>query len=237
MLRGPLAAPRAPAAPRAAPLRAARLAARADKGFGGGAAGAAAKGAAAEKKSRRGKAASRPDPARQLEALKAEERAYREQIAARQGGSGGAAPAAPASSPPPSPAAPRVVPPPTLRASSSASTSTSYAREAPLDPGAPAVVPADITDRMLRRMVAFGLTPVALGCAALPGFWYLKKVLEWDVPTWAAYIVVSAAFGGGLVGISYGVLSSSWEAGREGSAGGWDEFRANLPALLERFKR
>jgi hypothetical protein len=90
---------------------------------------------------------------------------------------------------------------------------------------------------MLRRMVAFGLTPVALGCAALPGFWYLKKVLEWDVPTWAAYIVVSAAFGGGLVGISYGVLSSSWEAGREGSAGGWDEFRANLPALLERFKR
>ncbi|PNH07750.1 Protein PAM68, chloroplastic [Tetrabaena socialis] len=39
-------------------------------------------------------------------------------------------------------------------------------------------------------------------------------------------------FGGGLLGITYGALSSSWDPNREGSALGWNEMQANLSILL-----
>ncbi len=39
-------------------------------------------------------------------------------------------------------------------------------------------------------------------------------------------------FGGGLLGITYGAMSSSWDPAREGSALGWTELQANLAILL-----
>jgi hypothetical protein len=39
-------------------------------------------------------------------------------------------------------------------------------------------------------------------------------------------------FGGGLLGISYGILSTSWDPTREGSFWGLTEFKANLPIVL-----
>lgn len=40
----------------------------------------------------------------------------------------------------------------------------------------------------------------------------------------------------GLLGISYGILSTSWDPRREGSASGVTEFKANLPIVLDRFR-
>ena len=42
----------------------------------------------------------------------------------------------------------------------------------------------------------------------------------------------TATFGGALLGITYGVLSASWEPGREGSFWGVTEFKANIPVLM-----
>ncbi len=41
----------------------------------------------------------------------------------------------------------------------------------------------------------------------------------------------------GLLGISYGILSTSWDPRREGSLSGVTEFKANLPIVLDRFRR
>lgn len=57
-----------------------------------------------------------------------------------------------------------------------------------------------------------------------------------SLPVWAVYIVQTTIFGGGLLGITYGIVSSSWDPRREGTALGWQEFRGNLPILMERFK-
>jgi hypothetical protein len=148
---------------------------------------------------------------KQLERLQADEKEYqaamKAKIAARQGSSTSAQPS-----------------------------STFEADSSPVETSAP-TVPEQITDRMLRRMLTFSIAPVFLSFTLFPLFYYLKKVQGIDVPVWAVYIVQTTIFGGGLAGISYGVLSSSWDPRREGSALGWDEFKTNLPVVLERFRK
>lgn len=96
---------------------------------------------------------------------------------------------------------------------------------------------AKVNDRMFRRMVTFAGVPIVAGLALLPAFYYLKKVAGVDLPNWVVYAVQSVAWGGGLLGITYGIVSSSWDPNREGSALGWDEAKANLGALVERGQR
>lgn len=100
-----------------------------------------------------------------------------------------------------------------------------------------AAVPTVITDRMLKRIIIFAGTPIFFGLTLLPLFYYLKIKHDLDIPTWIVYSIQSLAWGGGLAGISYGIVSTSWEPRREGSFLGWTEFQANLPLVLERFKR
>ena len=100
-----------------------------------------------------------------------------------------------------------------------------------------AVVPEQITNRMLKRILLFSGGPVLLSLVLFPTFYYLKKVQNIDIPVWAVYLVQTGIFGGGLLGISYGIISSSWDPAREGSLSGWNEFQANLPLVLDRFRK
>lgn len=57
-----------------------------------------------------------------------------------------------------------------------------------------------------------------------------------DLPMSVVYIVQLLTFGGGFLGITYGILSASWDPIREGSVLGFTEFKANLPLILDRVK-
>lgn len=57
-----------------------------------------------------------------------------------------------------------------------------------------------------------------------------------DLPMSVVYIVQLLTFGGGFFGITYGILSASWDPLREGSTLGFTEFKANLPLILDRVK-
>jgi hypothetical protein len=110
--------------------------------------------------------------------------------------------------------------------------------QAPIDDYDPtAAVPTIVTDRMLKRIIIFAGSPIFFGLTLLPLFYYLKIKHDLDIPTWIVYSIQSLAWGGGLAGISYGIVSTSWEPRREGSFLGWTEFQANLPLVLERFRR
>lgn len=61
-----------------------------------------------------------------------------------------------------------------------------------------------------------------------------QVVQKVDYPFWVVYLASGVAFGGGLLGITYGVLSTSWDPRREGSLLGWTEFRANLGQLMNK---
>mmetsp|Transcript_10463 Transcript_10463/g.20674 ORF Transcript_10463/g.20674 Transcript_10463/m.20674 type:complete len:202 (-) Transcript_10463:558-1163(-) len=109
--------------------------------------------------------------------------------------------------------------------------------DAPEEDDSDAVVPEQITDRMLRRILLFSGGPLLLGMLLFPLFYYIKKVQGIDLPVWAVYIVQTGVFGGALVGISYGIVSASFDPTREGSLLGWNEFQANLPQVLDSFRR
>ena len=161
--------------------------------------------------SKRGKVASRPSQQKQLEELQRQEREYVAMMKSRER----------------SQETENVL---------SAATSTSGAGE-DAESSADVSIPTQITDRMLRRMILFSIGPVFFGFLLFPAFYYLKKVQGIDIPVWAVYIVQTTIFAGGLLGISYGVVSSSWDPKREGSLLGWNEFQANLPLLLDRFRK
>jgi len=167
------------------------------------------------KVSKRGKVASRMSREKQLAQLQAEEReyqaAFQARLAARQGA--------------------------TSAAQQSTQSSSTPTVQDDYDYSSDVTVPEQITDRMLRRMLMFSIGPLFLGFTLFPLFYYLKKVQQVDVPVWAVYIVQTIIFGGGLLGISYGIISSSFDQRREGSLLGWNEFKTNLPSVLERFRK
>jgi len=95
-------------------------------------------------------------------------------------------------------------------------------------------VPAIVYDRMLSRILKFAGIPMLFGFGTGPLLYYLRIVQGIEVPPALAISLPTGAFGAALLGISYGVISTSWNAEDKGSATGWNEFQANLPILLRR---
>lgn len=60
----------------------------------------------------------------------------------------------------------------------------------------------------------------------------LQVVQKIEYPIWVVYVTQALMFGGGLLGISYGILSTSWDPRREGSALGWTELQVSSRTLL-----
>lgn len=61
----------------------------------------------------------------------------------------------------------------------------------------------------------------------------LQVVQKIEYPIWVVYVTQAFMFGGGLAGISYGILSTSWDPRREGSALGWTELQVCWPQAAE----
>ncbi|KAL0331005.1 UNVERIFIED_CONTAM: protein PAM68, chloroplastic [Sesamum angustifolium] len=57
--------------------------------------------------------------------------------------------------------------------------------------------------------------------------------LKIDVPTWVPFIVSFIFFGTALLGVSYGIVSASWDPMREGSLLGWNEAQKNWPVFWQ----
>ncbi|PRW33988.1 hypothetical protein C2E21_7297 [Chlorella sorokiniana] len=213
---GPVLRPAAAAAGGARHQRQRCLRVAADKGFSGGQGQRLPK---QVKKSKRGKVASRPSPKLTIEQLQADQAAYEEQQRQRQQPAAGSSPSASSADDVPADA----------YSSGSGGRTVEY--------GSTAAVPEVVTDRMLKRVIIFMGTPVFGGILLFPLFYYLKVKQGLDLPNWVAYLTSSITFGGGLLGITYGIMSASWDPRREGSLLGWTEFQANVPLLLDRFRR
>ncbi|GER56243.1 ABC-type Co2+ transport system, partial [Striga asiatica] len=93
------------------------------------------------------------------------------------------------------------------------------------------VIPEIVTNRMISRMGFSVGIPLFIGLLFFPFFYYLKVGLKIDVPTWVPFIVSFVFFGAALLGVSYGIVSASWEPLREGSLLGWNEARKNWPVF------
>lgn len=97
------------------------------------------------------------------------------------------------------------------------------------------VIPEIVTNRMISRMGFTVGLPLFIGLLFFPLFYYLKVGLKVDVPTWVPFIVSFVFFGTALAGVSYGIVSSSWDPLREGSLSGWNEAKKNWPVFWQSF--
>lgn len=97
-------------------------------------------------------------------------------------------------------------------------------------------IPEAVSDRMIRRMAILCGVPSALGMSTfIISYWIVSNEL-FELPNTAVVLVSLGFFGLGVLGLSYGVLSASWDPEVSGSPVGWSEFTTNLGRMTEAWR-
>ena len=93
-------------------------------------------------------------------------------------------------------------------------------------------IPEDVSRRMLRRMGILSGAPVALGVGLFFLSYYLQSRQIVELPPVAVLLVTMGCFGLGVLGLTYGVLSASWDS-EPGSLIGLSEFKLNFGRVMD----
>jgi Photosynthesis affected mutant 68 len=94
-------------------------------------------------------------------------------------------------------------------------------------------IPQVVSRRMVRRMAVFSGIPTALGMLTFVASYFVVANDLIALPTYAVLLVSLGWFGLGVVGLTYGVLSASWEEEEgAGSRLGIAEFKTNLERTI-----
>jgi hypothetical protein len=97
-------------------------------------------------------------------------------------------------------------------------------------------IPEAITKRMTRRMAFFCGIPTAMGMLTFVVSYIIVSQHLFKLPTVVVFLVSLGCFGLGVLGLSYGALSASWDEDRLGSWLGWSEFRVNFGRTVESWR-
>jgi hypothetical protein len=90
---------------------------------------------------------------------------------------------------------------------------------------------------MIQRMTLFSGVPSALGMSTFGiSYWVVSQDI-FALPTYAVLFVSLGWFGLGVVGLTYGVLSASWEEDILGSKIGLEEFKVNWGRMTETWQK
>jgi hypothetical protein len=98
-------------------------------------------------------------------------------------------------------------------------------------------VPEMVADRMIGRIATFFGVPVFGGLAIFVGAYFYSKQTDMIIqPNIIAY-ATQVPFILGLIGITYGIMSASWEPESDGSLLGIREFKTNFGRVKDGLKR
>ena len=97
-------------------------------------------------------------------------------------------------------------------------------------------VPEVVSKRMARRMAFFCGVPTSLGMLTFIISYLVVSQHLLNLPTIAVLLVSLGFFGLGVVGLSYGALSASWDEDRVGDWLGISEFRTNFGRTVQSWK-
>ncbi|MGK7942077.1 MAG: PAM68 family protein [Crocosphaera sp.] len=98
------------------------------------------------------------------------------------------------------------------------------------------VIPEAVSQRMIKRMAIFSGIPTVLGMSSFFIFYWIVSHDWLDIPTSAVGAVSLGLFGLGVLGLSYGIFSSSWDEHQAGSWWGWEEFTQNLGRTMNAWR-
>ncbi|WP_088894221.1 PAM68 family protein [Leptolyngbya ohadii] len=97
-------------------------------------------------------------------------------------------------------------------------------------------IPDVVSRRMIKRMALLCGIPSALGMSTFIVSYLLVVNDLFKVPTYAVLLVSLGWFGLGVLGLSYGVLSASWDEETAGSLVGWSEFTTNFGRMTSAWR-
>ena len=97
-------------------------------------------------------------------------------------------------------------------------------------------IPEVVSQRMARRMALFCGVPTVLGMATFVVSYIIITKGIYKLPNVAVVLVSMGFFGLGVLGLSYGILSASWDEDRAGGLIGAQEFGTNFGRLREGWK-
>ena len=103
-------------------------------------------------------------------------------------------------------------------------------------PSQPQTIPSYVANRMARRVAIATGTPTVLGMGSFIGSYLLVSKGVMDIPPGVTLLTSGGFFLLGLLGLSYGVLSASWEPGA-GSLLGLEQIGLNIGRLRSSIKR
>ena len=110
-------------------------------------------------------------------------------------------------------------------------------RKDAVDSDTTAGIPEVVSRRMIRRMAVFAGIPTFLGMASFVVSYFLLTHHIVEFPNVVVLLVSLGFFGLGTVGLSYGVLSASWQEEDEGSLLGTAEFAVNFRRLVQGLRK
>lgn len=97
-------------------------------------------------------------------------------------------------------------------------------------------IPDVVSKRMARRMAFFCGIPTSLGMATFVISYIIVSKGIFKLPNAAVVLVSMGFFGLGVLGLSYGILSASWDEERSGGLIGLQEFGTNFGRLRQGWK-
>ena len=103
-------------------------------------------------------------------------------------------------------------------------------------PVAESRIPEVVSKRMVMRIALFCGIPTALGLATFFISYWLVTQKIYEVPNYLVVVLSLGLFGLGTLGLSYGVLSASWDEDIPGSWLGIQELRINLKRFIDSWK-
>lgn len=92
----------------------------------------------------------------------------------------------------------------------------------------PSSIPEVVSRRMVRRIALFSGIPSGLGMLTFVISYVVVSQHYFKLPSVVVLLVSLGFFGLGVLGLSYGALSASWDEDRVGNWFGWSEFRTNF---------
>lgn len=98
------------------------------------------------------------------------------------------------------------------------------------------VIPDSVSQRMIKRMAIFSGIPTGLGMSSFFIFYWVVSHDLLDIPNSVVGAISLGLFGLGVLGLSYGIFSASWDENQVGSLWGWQEFTENLGRTVKAWR-
>lgn len=97
-------------------------------------------------------------------------------------------------------------------------------------------IPDTVSQRMIKRMALFSGIPTGLGMFSFVAFYWIVSHGWIEIPPYVVFAVSLGMLGLGVLGLSYGIFSTSWDEDISGHWWGWQECKINVDRTLKAWR-